>query len=179
MCHSAIPQWLTVSDLNQRVPERENERADLFSHLFLSWNIHTNRLTGWIRLIMFTVPADTGAVSRKGQLVCLPTNRDVILYVTIHTVWDCVIGCVALCSVGVVLDCLGNECGVTSVLVCVKGKVHPILSSFVHPQCCSKTLFLLWTINRNALKRVHVAFFFEKAHSEQKCSNWPQRCHKF
>lgn len=58
----------------QRSPS-ERKRADFFRRSSLSWNIHANRLTGWILLIIFTVPTDAGAVAnRKGQFVCLHTQ---------------------------------------------------------------------------------------------------------
>ncbi len=60
---------------------------------------------------MFTVPADTGAVGRKGQFVFLLTNlRD---FMCDHFAL-CECGFVGLCSVCFVLYCLGNECCETS-----------------------------------------------------------------
>ncbi len=63
--------WLPCSDwqsvTSAKESQRERERASRSFISAISWNIHTNRLTRWIRLIMFTVPADTGAVGRKGQ----------------------------------------------------------------------------------------------------------------
>ncbi len=91
--------------------ESENERADHFFQPSISWNIHTNRLTGLIRLIMFTVPADTGAVGRKGQFVFLLTN--LCDFMCDHFAL-CESGYVGLCSVCFVLYCLGNECCETS-----------------------------------------------------------------